>query len=98
MEHKTIAWQTEASESKTTLVSPDGRWHLDTEAKSGRPNRVALVNMDILGSPIGLAESEVGCWRDFMARCERYTEKLAKAMAEAKTILAELEANGRREA
>ena len=98
MEHKTIEWKTETSESKTTQVSPDGRWHLDTEAKSDRPSRVSLVNMDVLGSPIGMAESEIECWRDFVAHCERYTGKLAKAMAEAKAILAEMEGKETQEA
>ena len=91
MEHKTIEWKTETSESKTTLVSPDGRWHLDTEAKTDRPNRVSLVNMDVLGSPIGMAESEIECWRDFVAHCDRYAEKLEKVRREARGILAGLE-------
>ena len=98
MEHDTIEWQTEESESKTRLVTKDGRWHLDTETRTDRPNRVTLVNMDVLGSPIGMAESEIECWRDFVAHCENYTGKLAKAMAEAKAVLAELEGKNTQEA
>ena len=91
MEHKTIEWQTETSESKTTQVSADERWHLDAEAKSGRPSRVSLVNLDLLGAPIGLAETELDCWRDFVAHCDRYAEKLEKVRREARGILAGLE-------
>ena len=93
MEHDTIEWQTEESESKTRLVTKDGHWHLDTETRTDRPNRVTLVNMDVLGSPIGMGESPLECWRKFVENCDRFAEKLAKVRGEAAAILAEMEGN-----
>ena len=97
MEHKTIEWQTEASESKTEQASPDGRWHLDTKVERNGNRRVTLVNYDVLGSPVGIGESQLECWRDFVEHCERLSAKLEKVKAEAADILAELENYGKEE-
>ena len=97
MEHNTIEWQTESSESKTEQVSPDGRWHLDTKVERNGVRRVTLVNYDVLGSPIGIGESPLECWREFVAHCERFAAKLEKVKAEAAAVLAGLENDGKEE-
>ena len=88
MEHNTIEWQTESSESKTEQVSPDGRWHLDTKVERNGVRRVTLVNYDVLGSPIGI---------EFVDHCERFAAKLEKVKAEAAAVLAGLENDGKEE-
>lgn len=97
MEHMKIDWKTEASESKTEQSSPDGRWHLDTKVGRDGSCRVTLVNYDVLSSPIGLGESQLECWRDFVDHCERLSAKLEKVKAEAAAVLAGLENDSKEE-
>jgi len=97
MEHIAIEWKTESSESRTEQVSPDGRWHLDTKVERNGVRRVTLVNYDILGSPVGIGESQLECWRDFVEHCESLAVKLEKVKAEAAAILAGLENDNKEE-
>ena len=91
MEHNTIEWQTESSESKTEQVSPDGRWHLDTKVERDGKRQMHLSNYDIICSPMGSGVCAEDCWRDFVDHCERLSAKLEKVKAEAAAILARLE-------
>ena len=53
--------------------------------------RVTLVNYDVLGSPIGIGESPLECWRKFIESCGEYARKLDAICAEAAVILSNLE-------
>ena len=86
-----IDWRTESSESKTTQVSPDGRWHLDSKTERDGKRQMYLVNYDILCSPMGMGENPAECWRNFIKSCGEYARKLDAISAEAAIILANLE-------
>ena len=86
-----IDWRTESSESKTTQVSPDGRWHLDSKTERDGIRQMYLVNYDILCSPMGMGENPAECWRNFIKSCVEYARKLDEICAEASIILANLE-------
>lgn len=86
-----IDWRTESSESKTTQVSPDGRWHLDSKTERDGKRQMHLSNYDILCSPMGMGENPAECWRNFITSCGEYARKLDAISAEAAIILANLE-------
>lgn len=86
-----IDWQIESSESKTTQVSPDGRWLLNTKVQRDGKRQMQLVNYDILCSPSGFGETAAECWRKFIDSCGEYARKLDTISAEAAIILANLE-------
>ena len=86
-----IDWQIESSESKTTQVSPDGRWLLNTKVQRDGKRQMHLVNYDILASPMGSGENQSECWRKFIKSCVEYARKLDEICAEASIILANLE-------
>ena len=88
---KSIDWRTESSESKTTQVSPDGRWHLDSKTERDGKRQMHLANYDILCSPMGMGENPAECWRNFIKSCGEYARKLDERCAEASRILANLE-------
>ena len=92
-----IDWQIESSESKTTQVSPDGRWLLNTKVERDGKRQMHLVNYDILVSPMGLGENQAECWREFIKSCVEYARKLDGICAEAAIILANLEKYPRQE-
>ena len=86
-----IDWRTESSESKTTQVSPDGRWPLDSKTERDGIRQMYLVNYDILCSPMGMGENPAECWRNFIKSCGEYARKLDAISAEAAIVLANLE-------
>ena len=92
-QQSSIDWQIESSESKTTQVSPDGRWLLNTKVQRDGKRQMHLVNYDILDSPMGSGENQAECWRKFIKSCVEYARKLDEICAEAAIILANLENN-----
>ena len=92
-----IDWQIESSESKTTQVSPDGRWLLNTKVERDGKRQMHLSNYNILCSPMGMGENPAKCWRNFIKSCGEYARKLDAISAEAAIILANLEKYPRQE-
>ena len=86
-----IDWQIESSESKTTQVSPDGRWLLNTKVERAGKRQMHLVNYDILVSPMGMGENPAECGRNFIKSCGEYARKLDAICAETAVILSNLE-------
>ena len=86
-----IEWKTESSEIKTTQVSPDGRWHLNTKVERDGKRKMHLLNHDILCSPMGYGDTPSECWREFIRSCAEYARTLDAIRAEAAVIISNLE-------